>query len=67
MTTFNLKIAAENEAMSSWANVAEALRRLADEIEGENPDESLCVTEGLARGPIFDENGNQVGSWSVTP
>jgi len=53
---FNVDIVLGNDAMQTAADVAEALRRLADRLEAYSHDGALL-------GRIYDTNGNCVGSW----
>jgi hypothetical protein len=60
MATFNLTIELGNDAMQSPADIARALRRVA---------ETWGMIEGAAavgeEGEIRDLNGNTVGGWEV--
>ncbi len=52
---FKARIVLGNEAMSSGADVAFALRRIAD-----------ALIEGRDEDFVRDENGNTVGAWRLT-
>lgn len=63
MTThFALTIRLANAAMQTSSDVAEALRKAADQVD-EHAD-TLIGWHGMSRG-ILDDNGNTVGSWRV--
>lgn len=57
---FTLKIDLENEAMQEGADLAEALRKVANAIEPR-------THAGLEQceSHIWDRNGNKVGRWAV--
>jgi len=56
---YKLEIELGNEAMLSGADVADALRAVADRIDVDQP-----MIEQHNYG-ISDRNGNRVGTWSV--
>ena len=67
---FILTIALGNEAMRSPADLAAALRALADDMDNHTAGDPL---EPITMGPttrivgnVSDANGNHVGSWKVT-
>jgi hypothetical protein len=51
---FTLTIDLGNDAMQREEDIARALRRIADRIDG-----------GATDGAVMDDNGNKVGSWVV--
>lgn len=53
MGEFVLRIRLGNEAMQTTTDVADALRRLADELERDGSKY------------VFDLNGNKVGEWKL--
>lgn len=55
---FTLNIATGNEAMQDPADIADALRRLADRLE--------AIHGWIGNGTIRDLNGNTVGSFALT-
>lgn len=55
---FSLEIRLGNAAMRTPEDVADALRRTADRLEG---------AQECLRAEIRDLNGNVVGSWSYVP
>lgn len=58
MDTFTLTIRLGNEAMQDASDVAAALRKLADKLDGNSFDT-------MTGGKIMDLNGNCVGKWEV--
>jgi uncharacterized protein with von Willebrand factor type A (vWA) domain len=61
-SAFTLKIETGNDAMRLPVDVADALRRLADEILAGNGEDGWHLNAGSIR----DTNGNTVGSWDLT-
>ena len=62
---FLMRISLGNDAMQDGRDIARALRKAADEIEDEGPfEEPLVVDTVLVKG-IWDDNGNNVGMWTV--
>ena len=60
---FTLSITLGNDAMQDNGDVADALRRVANEIESDGWGTRL--TDGYAAQTIFDINGNDVGHFKV--
>ena len=58
---FSLTIKLGNEAMQTGHDVAEALRRIAIQIDVDFA-EWDCDAD---HGKVFDANGNSVGTWGV--
>jgi hypothetical protein len=58
MASFDLKITLGNEAMQSTLDIAGVLAEQALKMSADDRAQS---------GVIFDDNGNRVGEWSVTP
>jgi hypothetical protein len=56
MDQFTLRIELGNAAMQLAGDVAEALRRVADDVEA-----------GETSGVVMDANGNTVGGWEGAP
>jgi len=58
---FVLRLSLGNEAMTSWQDIATALRKAADQIDAPPYD---CPPRLIGRsGVIMDLNGNKVGGW----
>lgn len=58
---FTLSIKLGNESMQDPADIAEALRNVADSLDhGQHLDD-------LVGAPIMDLNGNKVGDWDIWP
>ena len=58
--TFTLKIRLGNSAMSTWVDIANAVRSVADDIP-------QCDEPATKYGAVvMDDNGNRVGEWSVS-
>lgn len=57
---FEVRLVLENDAMQEGADVAEALRKIADTIE-------VRTRDGLpgCASKVWDRNGNIVGHWKV--
>lgn len=63
MDTFRLTIELGNDAMQTGGDVADALRKLADQVDTRRGGQ---FNDGFAEGGnVRDDNGNTVGSWSV--
>lgn len=58
---FTLEIELGNEEMSTYTDVASALRSTASRLEAVSTGQAL----GGHSGPIRDANGNTVGTWEV--
>lgn len=59
---FVLNIDLGNEAMQSYGDVKDALKRVAQQL---GPDGNDTPFDGRESGTIRDGNGNTVGSWEV--
>jgi hypothetical protein len=55
MDEFKVKITLGNAAMETAEDVARALRDVAEALE-----------DGRTEGPIFDDNGNKVGTFKLS-
>lgn len=65
---FTLNIELGNAAMQTTYDVAQALRKLAEYVEGVGEwgsDEAGGLIWHLDAGSIRDENGNTVGGWEL--
>jgi hypothetical protein len=58
---FSLEIEMGNEAMQSYADIAQAVRRIFADFAN-RPEE---VDEG-ENGNVYDLNGNKVGTWEIS-
>jgi hypothetical protein len=61
---FVLEIELGNDAMQAGFDIANALRKIADDIEGNMVDETTTY-ESTYPEPVFDLNGNRVGFYKV--
>lgn len=61
MDRFTLILELGNDAMQSWADIARALRQVADQVDGPSDE---FPHEGQ-RNAVNDGNGNRVGLWRV--
>lgn len=59
--TFKLVLNLGNEEIQYWYHIADALRRVADHIDGESDEQP----ESGDSNSIFDLNGNRVGKWET--
>ena len=58
--TFRLTIRTGNDAMATWYNIANALRRIAEQLQ-DLGDETVSSDSSV----VMDSNGNRVGQWEV--
>ena len=62
---FSLTIKLGNEAMQTGHDVAEALRRIAIQIDVDCDVDFAGWNCDADQGKVFDANGNSVGTWGV--
>ena len=58
--TFTLKIRLYNDALQTWYDLANALRKIAEQVQ-DIGDESVSHDSSV----VMDSNGNTVGKWGV--
>ena len=58
--TFRLTIRTGNDAMQTWYDLANALRRIAEQLQ-DLGDETVSSDSSV----VMDSNGNRVGQWEV--
>lgn len=62
---FTVEIELGNEAMETWQDLRDALKRVA----GKMGSKACCLGSAPSNGDgskIMDENGNSVGRWDIT-
>ena len=59
MAKFSMQIELGNDAMQTYADIAQATRRIFADFANHHEE----ATDGAGR--IYDANGNKVGTWQV--